>query len=155
MQNKQNEKGFTIIEVVLVLAIAALIFLIVFLALPALQRGQRDSQRKSDLGRIMSLLTTYASNSNGMYPGNDGAVAAFNSQYISSSNELKDPTTGETYAFMWGDLQPYELGAVFYNVKSRCVDGGIDVNPSGANLGLNDVAVSIKLEAGASYCIEN
>ena len=34
--NKQTKKGFTIIEVVLVLAIAGLIFLMVFIALPAL-----------------------------------------------------------------------------------------------------------------------
>ncbi|MBP6925380.1 prepilin-type N-terminal cleavage/methylation domain-containing protein [Candidatus Saccharibacteria bacterium] len=32
----QTKKGFTIIEVVLVLAIAGLIFLMVFIALPAL-----------------------------------------------------------------------------------------------------------------------
>ena len=41
-----KERGFTIIEVVLVLAIAALIFLMVFVALPALQASQRDSARK-------------------------------------------------------------------------------------------------------------
>ena len=39
----KNKKGFTIIEVVLVLAVAGLIFLMVFLALPALQRAQRDT----------------------------------------------------------------------------------------------------------------
>ncbi|PLS80866.1 hypothetical protein CYG49_03830, partial [Candidatus Saccharibacteria bacterium] len=52
MNTKKTSKqsGFTIIEVVLVLAIAALIFLIVFLAVPALQRGQRDTQRRSDVG---------------------------------------------------------------------------------------------------------
>ena len=38
----KNKKGFTIIEVVLVLAIAGLIFLMVFIALPALQRSQRN-----------------------------------------------------------------------------------------------------------------
>jgi prepilin-type N-terminal cleavage/methylation domain-containing protein len=43
--------GFTIIEVVLVLAIAGLIFLLVFLALPGLQRSRRDAQRKSDMGK--------------------------------------------------------------------------------------------------------
>ena len=43
MITQHNKKGFTIIEVVLVLAIAGLIFLMVFVALPALQRGQRDS----------------------------------------------------------------------------------------------------------------
>lgn len=41
LNKNQNltKKGFTIIEVVLVLAIAGLIFLMVFLALPALQRS--------------------------------------------------------------------------------------------------------------------
>ena len=43
---KKNKKGFTIIEIVLVLAIAGLIFLMIFVALPALQRSQRDTQRK-------------------------------------------------------------------------------------------------------------
>ena len=46
---KNKEKGFTIIEVVLVLAIAGLIFLMVFIARPALQRGQRDTQRRDDV----------------------------------------------------------------------------------------------------------
>ena len=43
---KKRKSGFTIIEVVLVLAIAGLIFLMVFLALPALQHSQRDALRK-------------------------------------------------------------------------------------------------------------
>ena len=45
LMNK-DKNGFTIIEVVLVLAIAGLIFLMVFIALPALQRSQRDTQKK-------------------------------------------------------------------------------------------------------------
>ena len=49
MSSKQENKGFTIIEVVLVLAIAALIFLMIFVALPALQRGQANTARKNDL----------------------------------------------------------------------------------------------------------
>ena len=59
---KNNEKGFTIIEVVLVLAIAGLIFLMVFVALPALQRGQRDAQRRSDVARLATAITNYQSN---------------------------------------------------------------------------------------------
>ena len=50
-QNLNNKKGFTIIEVVLVLGIAGLIFLMVFIALPALQRNRRDTQRTSDISR--------------------------------------------------------------------------------------------------------
>ena len=52
MKKHKLYKGFTIIEVVLVLAIAGLIFLMVFLALPALQRSQRDTQRKNDMARL-------------------------------------------------------------------------------------------------------
>lgn len=63
-----KQKGFTIIEVVLVLAIAALIFLMVFIALPALQRNQRDTARKQELGKVISAITTYQSNNKGKSP---------------------------------------------------------------------------------------
>lgn len=56
---RNSKKGFTIIEVVLVLAIGGLIFLMVFIALPALQRSQRDTQRKDDLARFMSATIEY------------------------------------------------------------------------------------------------
>ena len=63
-----NKKGFTIIEVVLVLAIAGLIFLMVFIALPALQRSQRNTRRRQDMARILSAVNDYQANNNGMSP---------------------------------------------------------------------------------------
>ena len=57
-----TKKGFTIIEVVLVLAIAGLIFLMVFLALPALQRSQRDTQRKQDVAMVVTALLNWKAN---------------------------------------------------------------------------------------------
>ncbi len=65
---KNSEKGFTIIEVVLVLAIAGLIFLMVFIALPALQRSQRDSARKSEASAVVSAIGTYQGNNRGGNP---------------------------------------------------------------------------------------
>ena len=59
-----SRQGFTIIEVVLALAIAGLIFLMVFIALPALQRSQRDSQRKRDIDRFFAAIQNYQSNNN-------------------------------------------------------------------------------------------
>ena len=64
----KNKKGFTIIEVVLVLAIAGLIFLMVFIALPALQRGQRNTQRRDDMARVLTKFNEYQSSNNGNYP---------------------------------------------------------------------------------------
>lgn len=65
MKKESRKQGFTIIEVVLVLAIAGLIFLMVFIALPALQRNQRDTQRRNDYGMLSSAITSYASNNGG------------------------------------------------------------------------------------------
>ena len=64
-KNKNNFKGFTIIEVVLVLAIAGLIFLMVFLGLPALQRAQRDTQRKQDVAMVVTALHNWKANNRG------------------------------------------------------------------------------------------
>ena len=61
-QNINSKEGFTIIEVVLVLAIAGLIFLMVFVALPALQRSQRDTQRRNDMSRVDTSLVQYQTN---------------------------------------------------------------------------------------------
>ncbi len=64
----KNEKGFTIIEVMIVLVIAAVILLIVFLAVPALQRNSRNTQRKNDVARVLAAIGEYMSNKNGAYP---------------------------------------------------------------------------------------
>ena len=68
MNKHKQKQGFTIIEVVLVLAIAALIFLMVFMALPALQRSQRDTQRKNDMGRLKTAIDSYKANNRGRLP---------------------------------------------------------------------------------------
>jgi prepilin-type N-terminal cleavage/methylation domain-containing protein len=69
---KPNSKGFTIIEVMIVLAIAGLILLIVFLAVPALQRNSRNTQRKNDAANISAGIGTYLSNNNGILPNGIG-----------------------------------------------------------------------------------
>lgn len=73
--DRGTRSGFTIIEVVLVLAIAGLIFLMVFIALPSLQRSQRDTQRRNDVGRVASQIQQYQTNNNGRLPKN-GSVPA-------------------------------------------------------------------------------
>ena len=109
----QRKRGFTIIEVVLVLAIAGLIFLMVFVALPSLQRSQRDTARRNDMSRVDTALTQYITNhqssKNGHLPaagawqGNAdfsdcyGSACEFIRQYMNSgsgnvtTNEFKDP----------------------------------------------------------------
>lgn len=71
---KNQQKGFTIIEVLIVLAIVGLIMLVVFLAVPALQRNSRNTQRKADVSNILGAFSEYAGNNNGQYPANTAAL---------------------------------------------------------------------------------
>lgn len=68
---KPKESGFTIVEVMIVLAIAGLVILIVFLAVPALQRNSRNAQRNNDIASIGGALAEYSSNTNGALPASN------------------------------------------------------------------------------------
>lgn len=73
MNRVKQQNGFTIIEVVLVLAIAALIFLMIFIALPALQRNQRDTARKNDASVVSSAVTNFTSNQRRAFKSEDAS----------------------------------------------------------------------------------
>lgn len=92
----KKEKGFTLIEIVLVLAIAGLLLVIVFLAVSGAQKSRRDSQRKNDLSRLSAQIENYASNTSGSYPSSL-TIAAFNPTYVPTN--WKDPSTGSNYTF--------------------------------------------------------
>ena len=151
--NKNNKKGFTIIEVVLVLAIAGLIFLMVFLALPALQRSQRDTQRKNDASRLRAAVTDYTSNNRGNLPWDGTNLKSdFISKYITTNNTttFNDPSTNSEYkvASATGATDaPGELGRMKVSNNAKC---GTD----GAIVAGNGIAVSVKTENGVANCVE-
>jgi prepilin-type N-terminal cleavage/methylation domain-containing protein len=94
-RNSSNQKGFTIIEVMIVLAIAGLIMLIVFLAVPALQRNSRNTQAKNAAASVMATINEFQTNNNGQKPtavtiGADGTITA------SSTVAGTQPATGKT-----------------------------------------------------------
>lgn len=151
MITQQNKKGFTIIEVVLVLAIAGLIFLMVFVALPALQRGQRDSQRRSDISRFMSQINSYQTNNGGRVPSADkDAMGKFLNNYMKrSSGEFVDPQSGNSYTV--GFSGNPSTSHIIYATQTKC--NGEEFTSAGSKK--RAVAVRIKLEGSGIYCQDN
>ena len=97
---QQGKKGFTIIEVVLVLAIAGLIFMMVFIAFPSLARSQRDTQRKRNLATILTAFEHWHSSHRktivddyGMRHNKNNGFCTFFNEYIDEN--VVDPSTGE------------------------------------------------------------
>ncbi len=171
MNAQKKDKGFTIIEVVLVLAIAGLIFMMVFIALPALQRSQRDTQRKNDLSRAQTAVVSYTSNNRGSLPADTPAAwTSFTSQYLTptSSDSFIDPlgapttdTSAKTYAFVSntneaspksGDENNFasNQNVIFYSEGFTCGDGGAIIAA-----GNRKIALRMYLEGGGVACYNN
>ena len=180
--NPQTNPAFTIIEVVLVLAIAGLIFLMVFIALPALQRNQRDTQRKNDMATFASELNNYAANNRGKYPDVSGyssnAVTSTHAPelynfaksylnwpgawYAANENEsFVDPSIGGGYTIaVFGGMNSvsYDYAAarpyiIYYaNANQRCPRSGEDPKTGVASTG--SIMLYQGLESGGVNCVD-
>ena len=155
-ENIKAKKGFTIIEVVLVLAIAGLIFLMVFVALPALQRSQRDTQRRDDMARVATAITQYQTNNDGNLPTSaaSGAstVGTFVKNYLGGA-EFKDPD-GEYYNVLIQSSAPSAETAVSHKVyivlKAKCNGESVTTGQKQRHY-----AILYKLEGAGTYCADN
>ncbi len=129
----ERKKGFTIIEVVLVLAIGGLIFLMVFIALPALQRSQRNTQRRNDVDRLMSAMIDYQSHNSGKLPFKENAAGYFEfdknfvTRYMDSSCEHDGGVNG------MGNIYPVD-GRYSNHKFKNCSDAFTD--PDGTTYAL-------------------
>ena len=158
--SSSQKHAFTIIEVVLVLAIAGLIFLMVFIALPALQRNQRDSLRKNQANTFRDAIIRRVANNRNAVPAGLNLQNWIDVGYL-KLDEMKDPSTGELYTpdySAWGgslysnyvDLRPGSYGA---DTGGYC-DGSIPRDITGVDNNASYVFV-FALEGGGWACASN
>jgi prepilin-type N-terminal cleavage/methylation domain-containing protein len=83
--DRRND-GFTIVETIIVLAIAGIILMLSLLAIPALQRSSRNNQRKQDVQTILEAVSHYELNNAGTVPSSGGSVTMPKLYYYSTSN---------------------------------------------------------------------
>lgn len=67
-------KGFTIVEVLIVLAIGGLILTIVFYAVPTLERAGRNNQRRQDVNLILEAVSHYEFKDSANFPPDCGSA---------------------------------------------------------------------------------
>jgi prepilin-type N-terminal cleavage/methylation domain-containing protein len=134
MANKltRKQKGFTIVEVLIVLAIAGVIMLVVFLAVPALQRNSRNTQRKSDASHLAGLYSEWISNHSGtaMTKVNDNTGAAGADLTNEKFSIMTTPTAGG--AVTAGYTAPASPAAdTFYIFSGATCNGSSAVGATG------------------------
>lgn len=148
-----DSKGFTIIEVMIVLAIAALILLIVLLAVPALQRNSRNTQRKNDVARLGTTATNVITN-------NGGSVSALTSSALrNAAGKLGYYETTKVFA---SNLSGPGMGmsiddndslteSVYVMTNARCTtDTDASYSPGSVIYRTKGIAVLYYFEAGSS-----
>lgn len=156
--------GFTIIEITLVLAVAGLIFLIVFLAVPAAQRAVRDEQRRKDTGLLLSAVLSWKLNTNKKMLDTNADL-----QSLKTKNYFKavDPSSGQPYTLPFYSHSVIHtavtipaVGEIVYVSGHHCGSdpGGntlITAEPVMATHNLPQFAVLTKLELGGVYCLDS
>jgi prepilin-type N-terminal cleavage/methylation domain-containing protein len=156
-RNNAMQSGFTIIEVLIVLAIAGLILLIVFEAIPALERSGRNNQRRQDVTSILQAVSNYELNHSGTMPQTASSDLA---PFLQQSNELTYYTdltnsiiittfTNQTILSTPSQAPKTDTDKVYIYDYQRCdADGSGGSNDNSA--GYNDVVALYALETGSS-----
>ena len=67
-------KGFTLIELMMTIAIIGALGGLILVNFPGSQQRARDTQRKSDLKQYQTALERYANGNNGLYPSRNAAT---------------------------------------------------------------------------------
>jgi len=153
--NTNFKQGFTIIEVVLVLAIAGLIFLMVFVALPNLQRSQRDTQRRDDYAALAAGITNYLSSHGGKFPITVNAKDLINADGKDPSGfdyalNISNVTSGQTVNALNAGTNTAASTVVVYT-HAKCDNNGEKPEYSASSRAF---AIYGQLESG-TYCSSN
>lgn len=143
---RRKSEGFTIIEVLIVLAIAGLIMLIVFLAIPALRRNQQNTTMRSEASRLLSAITEYESNANGQQVNSTARLTS-----VTTNAGTLTQLTG-TGTFITAAANGTNLTSGSYQVAiGTCNGTDIVIGATGSRV----YALRFGLHGGTQACIQS
>lgn len=172
---QKNQEGFTLIEILIVVAIIAILASVVLVGLGPAQQSGRDARRLSDLREVQTGLELYY-NGNGTYPETSGSPASGctdgkgGSAWCEMANVLEnagiginqvpnDPVNNSTYYYAYGinsGKTEYAIGCTLEN-KSNAVFAGYeipyDLTAAAGSDEVTSFALTCTGQADAQWCI--
>jgi prepilin-type N-terminal cleavage/methylation domain-containing protein len=95
---KNNQSGFTIVEIMIVMAIIGMMLLAMLLVVPSLRRNARNKQRRDDVGSVISAINEYSTNNSGNLPTAANQFSGEAKLSFYSASDIDYSTTAVTSA---------------------------------------------------------
>lgn len=137
----KKNRGFTLIELTVVMCILALLAIAGLTSYAATQRNARDAKRKSDLEAVSLALEAYRVD-HGKYPSVGGGwpnLSTYLSPYLSTIPQ--DPKSGQQYR--WNGNNCYDSGGGVFVCQDFELCAALETAPSGGSSCANP---------GTDYC---
>lgn len=131
MQKLTARQGFTLIEILIVVAIIGILASVVLVGLGPVQKQGRDARRISDLKQVQTGLELFYAK-NGHYPDATNSItdwaslqSALTTGGIGVSNVPADPNPTSPYQYGTNSTS-YVLGASLEDTNNAALNGDVD-----------------------------
>lgn len=135
---KENRKGFTLVELLIVMAIIGILIAIAIIGLGSAQATARNESRQTAVKGLSGLIETYYGDSGGTYPSNVGinlstTASGYNAGYVQFQSPL-DSTFFTTGTNLCKNIDaPLQLNSGTFD-SADCSAVVSFTTPNGANI---------------------
>ena len=154
MISSKKAKGFTIVELLIVIVVIGILATLVIVTFAGIQKKGRDSQRQTDINSVASHVEAFYAQY-GYYPTHeDVTTASFLSTYMKGldAEALKDPK-GAAQEIIAGATPDADQYSYLASGASACVNTTV-TDPTAVvttNNGCDTFSVKALLEGGTTY----
>lgn len=166
----KGKKGFTLVEILVVVAIIGLLSSVFVIGLSGVRSRGRDTKRLADIKQVQNAMELYYAKC-GYYPGGvdgtgncnttdpttwGGLSTTLTTAGIGVAKIPVDPTVGKTYYYAFDTArQSYILAAILENAKDPTLTGSAyTTDVPGVGWSKTDTGTFPACSAATTYCVK-